>query len=187
MVPQSLLTGQPERKGKAIRWPPSACRDLPKHWNRGNPFPLPRIDPMDGRCPSAPTSLGDRGNPITRRCRKRWHSTVGTPLRETGATRMYRSGGSDGRTRFMGGIPWKDGGQPLSAREFPTSKHHTPDGSRSSRGTGQPDPHDVTTQIQGPTKAGIGATRYPISIGPLEQEEITIGSGKPEPVRKSFW
>lgn len=112
---------------------------------------------------------------------KAGRSTVGTPLRETGATRMYRSGGSDGRKRSRGKPPWKAGGKPPSDHEDGTLKHHTPDGSRSSGGKGQPDPLDVTTQIQGPTKEGIGATRCPRSIGPLEQEEISVGTGQPEP------
>jgi len=79
-------------------------------------------------------------------------STVGTPYRETGATRMYRSGGSDGRNRFPAKTPGRNWGQPLFRPEAGTWKHHAPDGSRSSSGTGQPDPPDVTTRIQGPTK-----------------------------------
>jgi hypothetical protein len=131
---------------------------------------------------------GKMGQPVLLEIREKLDvQPLELPFGKTGATRMYRSGGSNGRNRFKGRPPWKVGGQPPSPREDRTSKHHTPDGSRSSRGTGQPDPPDVTTQIQGPTKAGIGATRYLISIGPLEQEEIPSGTGQPEPPGISFW
>jgi len=64
--------GQPGWRGKAIRWPPSACRNPPGHPVRGNPRLISGIDPMDGRCPSAPSSKGKWGNPLSWRSRKSW-------------------------------------------------------------------------------------------------------------------